>query len=156
MRLSRKTGLDLLAVVVLGGIVFSGYRYSQNPSDAGSPEVIRMSHACDLQRAACRVNLPLGGEATLAFSGVPVRPLQPFSVETRLPADVDRVTLELTGAEMDMGLQRIELQPHGDGRHTGQATLPVCVTGQMRWQATLQFTQAGRVHAVVATFMSER
>jgi hypothetical protein len=52
-----------------------------------------------------------------------------------LPAG--RVEVEFQGVDMNMGLHRLPLVSAGSGRFSGETTLPVCVTGQMVWQATI-------------------
>jgi hypothetical protein len=49
---------------------------------------------------------------------------------------------------MNMGFNRPALAPAGPGRFAGQATLPVCVTGRMTWQATV-LVEAGRTRIAV-------
>jgi hypothetical protein len=55
----------------------------------------------------------------------------------------DRVEVDFTGVDMNMGLHRLALAAESGGRHVGETTLPVCVTGRMVWQATARL-EVGR------------
>lgn len=93
---------------------------------------------CDLQRENCRVAVPGGGSIELAMGSRPIPLARPFAVEV-ISRDFtpDRVEIDFTALDMNMGRNRISLAARGDGRHVGEASLPVCITGGMRWQATL-------------------
>ena len=47
------------------------------------------------------------------------------------------VNLAIAGATMNMGYNRSELAPAGNGRYAGETSLPVCVAGTMAWIATV-------------------
>ena len=64
--------------------------------------------------------------------------------------DADKVEIDFAGASMNMGYNRQALAPGASGHFAGEATLPVCVTGRMTWQATLMVetsrpTKAARI-----------
>lgn len=97
--------------------------------------------ACDLHRGACRVALPTGGSLSFALTPRPVPVIAPLEMSVELEgASADRVAVDFAGVSMNMGFNRPGLEPvvGSEGhRFTGQATLPVCVTGRMTWQATV-------------------
>jgi hypothetical protein len=68
----------------------------------------------------------------------PIPLVKPFAVEVATrgfsPA---RIEVDFAGIDMNMGLNRPQLQAGGDGRFVGEVTLPVCITGHMDWQATV-------------------
>jgi hypothetical protein len=106
---------------------------------------------CQLNRDECQFSFTTIGtsEALWSFSISP-RPI-PVSAPLTLrlipsqPAQQAPTTawVDLTGEDMDMGLIRIPLQQSPDGSWTGTGSLPVCVTGVMRWRAqiSLQIAQ---------------
>lgn len=99
---------------------------------------------CDLQHADCTAPLPAGGK--VRFSLMP-RPI-PVSAPLAMRVDIegvaaDKVAVDFAGVSMNMGFNRPVLTPAGAGRFAGQATLPVCVTGRMTWQATV-LVETGR------------
>jgi hypothetical protein len=58
------------------------------------------------------------------------------------------VEIDFAGVDMDMGYNRPLLQEATDGVFKGEATLPVCVTGRMTWQATV-LVEIGRTRIAV-------
>lgn len=97
--------------------------------------------ACDLHRGACRVALPSGGSLSFSLAPRPIPVVAPLEMNVELEGTrADRVAVDFAGVSMNMGFNRPGLEPVAgtDGRRfTGQATLPVCVTGRMTWQATV-------------------
>lgn len=152
----RRAIVDGLVLLALGLTVAAGYRYWQGQQPVGDL-VIQPESGCDLQRASCLARLPDGGTVTLGFAPQPVPLLKPFTVDVATRGlSAQSVTVDFSGADMDMGLNRVVLQAAGDGRHAGQATLPVCVTGRMTWKATV-FLETGRQRlAIPYRFVAER
>lgn len=115
---------------------------------AGQPEITQITPPpCDLNRQACAlpVMTPVASEAPWTFSITP-RPIPVSNTLSFTLAPPDRllaphapmsVWVDLTGENMDMGLIRIPLQQEPDGRWLGTGSIPVCVTGAMRWRARL-------------------
>jgi hypothetical protein len=102
--------------------------------------------ACDLQQGPCSVAVPGGGSMTLAFTPRPISAMQPFRIEVMIAGSVPReVTVDLRGADMDMGLNRFSLGDASGGRFAAQAVIPVCVRQQMLWEARVfAVTEGGR------------
>ncbi len=103
---------------------------------------------CRLDRQACSAALPGGGNVEVALEPRPV----PTSAPVRIVVTVGRVrpsavAVRFEGVDMNMGLHRVPLQATG-GHHVGEATLPVCVTGRMVWQATVEL-EIGRENVSV-------
>ena len=70
--------------------------------------------------------------------------VRPFQVEVRLEGiDAGRIEVDFAGIEMNMGFNRIELTAGAAGLHAGEASLPVCISGQMDWQVTV-LVETGR------------
>lgn len=107
---------------------------------------------CDLNRSACSLSIitPVASEAPWTFSIAP-RPIPvsaPLSFTLTPPERIlstnkpEAVWIDLTGDSMDMGLIRVTLEQQPDGRWTGTGSIPVCVTGAMRWRARLHMALA--------------
>lgn len=99
---------------------------------------------CDLNAGPCTATHPAGGTLTLEITPRPVPMLQPLSLTLDLDAtartrlgDPEALELDLAGVEMYMGFQRPRLEHVGDGRYTGETTLPICTTESMTWAATV-------------------
>ena len=93
---------------------------------------------CRLERQVCAAELPGGGRLEVELGPRPVSTIAPIRVSVSiagLPAG--RVEVDFQGVDMNMGLHRLPLVAAGPDRFGGETTLPVCVTGQMVWQATV-------------------
>ena len=102
---------------------------------------------CDLNRSACSLPIitPVTSEAPWTFSVTP-RPIPvsaPLSFTLTTPEQIlatnkpEVVWVDLTGDSMDMGLIRVSLEQQPNGQWIGTGSIPVCVTGAMRWRARL-------------------
>lgn len=102
------------------------------------------SPACDLNAAPCAVTLADGGAGQLEISPRPIPVTQTLQVVWREPAGQagaalpEAVDLQFEGVEMDMGFNRARLTRQADGSYAGNAMLPVCMTGSMRWRARVE------------------
>ena len=111
---------------------------------------------CDLNRQSCSVDLPGGGQVALAFSSSPIPVMQSFGIKAHVVdlgnEAVEAVEIDFAGADMNMGFNRQPLIVSGDGKYTGEAMIPVCTTGRMRWQTTLLIKTSRRQIAVPFLF----
>jgi len=70
--------------------------------------------------------------------------LQPLTLRVEAPGlGADAVVVDFAGVDMNMGLNRFELKPTGDGVFSGTGLLPVCIRNRMLWQATV-YAEADR------------
>ncbi|WP_371324985.1 hypothetical protein VX159_05570 [Dechloromonas sp. ZY10] len=144
--MKKKLLIDLIGLLLIALIVVVGYKLSP----LLLPQADLVAHpdpGCDLQRQACAVELPGGGRAELLAAPLPIPMVKPFTVRVRVSGlRVSAVEVDFAGIDMNMGLNRPQLVAEGDGRFVGEATLPVCISGQMDWQATvLLTTERGRM-----------
>ena len=152
--MNRKILIDVIGMLLIALVVVVGYKLSPLLLPRADV-VVQPDPACNLQRQACAVRLPSGGSVELAMGTRPVPMVKPFEVLVTVggfaPA---RVEVDFAGIEMNMGLNRPQLAARGDGRFSGQVTLPVCITGQMDWQATVLVETGGQRIAVPFRFAS--
>jgi hypothetical protein len=134
---NRSLLVDLALIGALALIAVIGYRYS--PLLLPKADLtLTPPAACDLNRAACAVELPGGGRIELALSPHPVPVVRPMqAVASFSGVAPGKVELDFEGVQMNMGYNRIALAAAGEGRYAAEATIPVCVTGRMQWRATL-------------------
>jgi hypothetical protein len=66
------------------------------------------------------------------------------------------VEVDFSGETMNMGYNRSELTSSGPGHYTGEASLPVCVSGTMAWVATVIVETSGQRIAVPYRFETGR
>ncbi|AXS79609.1 hypothetical protein [Dechloromonas sp. HYN0024] len=135
--MNKKILIDVIGLELIALIVVVGYKLS--PMLLPKADVtVQPDPVCSLQRQACSVALPSGGTVSLAMGTRPVPLVKPFEVEvTTTGFSPTRVEVDFAGTEMNMGLNRPLLADRGAGRHVAEVTLPVCITGQMDWQATV-------------------
>ncbi len=125
-------GLLLMALVVVAGYKLSPLLMPKADLNA-APDP-----ACNLHRNACSAELPGGGRVELSLAPRPIPMVKPLAVEVTVSGrQAARVEVDFAGVSMNMGLNRPLLEAVGGGRFKGAATLPVCVTGVMDWQATV-------------------
>lgn len=127
----------VLALILIGVV---GYKAS--PLLMPKADIVATPDpACDLHRGACRVALPSGGSLSFSLTPRPIPVIAPLAMQVELEgANADRVSVDFAGVSMNMGFNRPGLEPVAGAagrRFSGQATLPVCVTGRMIWQATV-------------------
>ncbi len=135
----------ILALILIGVV---GYKLS--PLLLPKADVTAFPDSgCDLQRGSCTALLPQGGRLSFSMAPQPIPVTTPFDMLVELEGmSADKVVVDFAGVDMSMGFNRSNLQATGAGRFTGQATLPVCVTGRMTWQATV-LVESGRTRIAV-------
>lgn len=123
-------------LVLLGGIAVAGHYWS--PLLLPKADVTaRPDPGCDLQRQACGAVLPDGARIELSIVPRPIPILTPLRIEATLSGiKANKVEVDFAGETMNMGYNRIELAGN-NGRHAGEASLPVCVSGGMNWIVTV-------------------
>lgn len=116
------------------------------------PPASSAASSCDLNHASCEVPTNWG-TATVTLSPKPVPVLQPITVELHLasPAPVE-VQASLNGVDMDMGPNITRLQRAGANLWHGQMTVPICLTGTMRWQLSIDLRDGARNESVAFGF----
>lgn len=134
---NKKLLIDLIGVLLIVLVVVVGYKLS--PMLLPKADVtVQPEAGCDLQRQGCLAKLPGGGSVELEMGTRPIPLVQPFEVRVNAGnLQPGRVEIDFAGIEMNMGYNRLLLTPRGDGTYVAEATLPVCITGQMAWQATV-------------------
>lgn len=133
--MTKKLLLDaviLLSLAILGVI---GYKLAPllNPKT----DVALPLSGCDLAKQACVATLPDGGQLEFSIGPRPIPSLKPLTLQATIKgSDARKVEVDFVGTDMKMGHNRPLLQG-GNGQFTGQASLPVCITGTMEWDATV-------------------
>ncbi|MGE5493090.1 MAG: hypothetical protein ACM31P_17585 [Actinomycetota bacterium] len=135
--MNKKLLIDVIGIILIGLVVVVGYKLS--PLLLQKADVtVQPAPGCDLQRAPCEATLPGGGTVRFSITPRPIPMVAPLQLEAEVTGrEASKVEVDFAGVDMNMGLNRPQLQAAGGGRFTGQGTLPVCVTGTMDWQATL-------------------
>ncbi|WP_374328345.1 hypothetical protein [Azonexus sp.] len=150
--MNRKILLDLIGILLILLVVVIGYKLSPLLLPK-SDLTVEPDAACKLQEADCAVALPGGGKISLSIGTRPIPLVKAFPVTVEA-SGARRVEIDFAGVEMDMGFNRPQLQELTPGVFTGEASLPVCVTGRMTWQATVLVDLPGSRVAVPFRFVT--
>ncbi len=134
---NRSLLVDIAIILALGLIAVVGYKYS--PLLLPKADMtLSPANGCDLNHQPCQAAIPGGGSIELGIAPNPIPVVKPLQITATFSGlDPGRVELDFQGVAMEMGFNRITLTRMADGRYTGEATIPVCVTGRMLWRATL-------------------
>lgn len=135
-----------MIALALACLAVIGYKLSARRHATDDALLLRSS--CDPSLQRCSVALPRGGQLQLSITPRPIRALQKLAVDVTITGtSAEKVEIDFDGVDMGMGLNRPVLNRNGQS-YSGQAILPVCVTGTMTWRATvLATTQEGRIAA---------
>ena len=140
---NRSLLVDAAILLALALVAIVGYKLSPIVLPKADLTVTPAA-GCDLHRDACHADLPGGGRIELSIAPHPIPVVKPLTVTATISGmAADKVEIDFAGVTMNMGLNRPTLQVAGKGRYSGEATLPVCVSGRMGWRATLM-VESGR------------
>ncbi len=154
--MNKKILIDLIGLELIALVVIVGYKLS--PMLLPKADVtVAPDAACNLQQQACSVTLPAGGVVELSMGSRPIPMVKPFEVKvTARGFEADRVEVDFSGVDMNMGLNRPQLTARGNGEYAAEATLPVCITGGMDWQATVLLETGSQRIAIPYRFSTGR
>ncbi len=146
-------GAALLLLVVLG---LGAYRLSlllfPQPT-----LLLPWEPSCDLHAGPCSTSLPSGGSVTFEIGPRPIPVVQPLQLQVRLASlPATQIEVDFSGIGMNMGYNRVRLQPVEPGRYQGQGMLPVCVRARMDWEAQVLITTSQGLLAVPYRFATFR
>ncbi len=139
MTAPRKIGTMLwvgVALLALAAAGLAARSYLQQPP-AGA---VLSSDACALPQQPC---LAKGAGQQILFAiDSPLSSHSDLRLRVELSGlEANSVTVNFDGADMYMGYNRVLLTRGDDGIFRATTPLPVCVTGEMRWRATVLVTQ---------------
>ncbi len=136
--LSSKSSLKLTAFI-LSSLFLTACNQQSPPENTTVWPIIE---ECDLNHQSCTATQ---GEQSvrLKISPNPIPIAIPLGVELaiqNIPAE--KVELDISGANMYMGYNRVALIPDGDnGRYVGGTMLAFCTTEKMQWKITILIHQ---------------
>lgn len=137
LNISRSHLVNLAMVAALLATAVAGYLFSPLLLPKADATGV-VEPGCDLQQRACPATLPHGGRLELSITPRPIPFLHPLRVEVSITGvEARKVEVDFAGATMNMGFNRSELAATAAGRHSGETSLPVCVSGSMTWIATV-------------------
>ncbi|MEI7613266.1 MAG: hypothetical protein WCK63_10170 [Betaproteobacteria bacterium] len=147
----RNNPLITLAILLIAAILgVIGYKFA--PLLQPQAELTLPASACTPGIRPCTATLPDGSRLELLIDPLPLRPLSPLKLTVTIDGGkAERVAIDFEGTQMKMGLNRPQLVG-GDGRFSGQTTLPVCITGSMEWTATVLLSSGKQTLAIPFNF----
>lgn len=121
------------------------------------PALLALDETCSLSGGSCVMSLPDGGRLELTLGPRPIRLLSPLHLEIRVSgSEVRALEVDFSGVSVPMAFNRAYLVPAGDGVYGAQASLPICTTGRMVWQATVLLQHGNRQLLAPFRFETER
>ncbi len=95
---------------------------------------------CDLHHQACTATHE-SARVTLDIRPRPIQVARPLEVSVSVAGMTPQsVALDISGVNMYMGYNRVELQPAGVGHWTGHAMLAFCTNREMVWRVSVLMT----------------
>lgn len=133
--MTRKLLLDAAILLTLAVLGVVGYKLA--PLFNPKTDIALPMSACDLASQSCVATLPDGGQLEFSIEPRPIPSLKPLKLQATLKgSEARKIEVDFAGTDMKMGYNRPVLEL-SNGRFSGQANLPVCITGKMSWDATV-------------------
>jgi len=93
---------------------------------------------CSLRAGPCITTLSEGVSVSFAIEPRTIPVLQPLQLAVELEGlEARKVEVDFSGADMTMGINRVNLRQQSARRFTGQGSLSVCVRDAMQWEASV-------------------
>jgi hypothetical protein len=144
----KKINLNVVWVVIFALVLIGAYQFLPLLLPQ-TDETVLPDPRCDLQQQTCTVTLSDGAQVALTMGTQPVPMITPFAVSVKASGFVPkRLAVDFAGVDMNMGLNRPSLVLQADGVYSAEASLPVCISGQMNWLVTL-FVERGRLRTAI-------
>lgn len=148
--MTRKLLLDTALFLLLAILGIVAYKLA--PLLSPKTDIALPLSACNPGLQSCAATLPDGGQLVFSLTPLPVPALKPLQIEVTVRgSDIRQIEVDFAGTDMKMGFNRPLLKKQGD-RFVGQASLPVCITGTMDWEATVLVETAQSLIAVPFRF----
>jgi hypothetical protein len=129
--------VDLSIILALAIVAVFGYKYSPLLLPKADLTIEPVA-GCDLNKQVCHADIPGGGRIELNIAPHPIPVVMPLQVSVSLTGvEASKVEIDFAGVTMNMGYNRKTLAARSDGNFSGDAMLPVCITGSMLWNVTL-------------------
>lgn len=143
-----------VALITLAVGAYFGARHWQESRELTA---LNAGIPCDIGAETCVHALPHGGEVAISVTPQPVPLMQTVRVQVALAgSDAQASHLDITGLNMDMGLNRVSLRPTGSGNWEGETIIPVCSQRIMHWRAALMLRDGTRRYLLEDHFFTHR
>ena len=113
--------------------------------------------SCDLRAGPCISTLHETGSVSFSISPNSIPLVKPLQLRVELQGlKAEQVEVDFSGVDMDMGFNRIRLEPQGQGTYTGGGILPVCVRDAMEWEAKVLISNDQSLSSIAYRFITVR
>ncbi len=151
-RLLVEAAVVVAVMTALGAALYAWHARPGSPARVLAPEP-----GCDLRSGPCGAVLPDGRRLELAVRPRSLPLMEPLTLTVTVPGPLAaEPAVTVTGVNMDMGVQRADLEPAGEGVYQGQVVLPICSSRRMEWQARVGLATAAGPVAVPFRFETRR
>ncbi|NOQ77868.1 MAG: hypothetical protein GQ546_00550 [Gammaproteobacteria bacterium] len=135
--MDKRTLLMLsISGVLIVALLFSGYYKVEMAKKNNVIAQIEPDKSCDLQKTACTLKLPGGGEVTLDIQPKPIPLVQNINITVNTDViKAEAVSVDFKGTTMNMGPNNVRLKSSTPNVYSGKGMLPVCIRNSMEWQA---------------------
>jgi hypothetical protein len=112
---------------------------------------------CDLRTAPCISSLIDGARVRFEIEPREIPLVKPLQLQVLLEGlNADKVEVDFSGVDMNMGFNRVALHPGKKGEFIGKGMLPVCVRDAMEWEAKVLITTPQGLISVPYRFITVR
>ncbi len=142
----------LLSGLLIVVLLLAGYYKLEIAKKNNIITRVEPNPSCDLQKSACSLKLPAGGDITLDISPKPIPLVQNFTIQVSTDGlKTEAVSIDFKGTTMNMGPNNVTLKQQNDQSFSGTGMLPVCIRNSMEWQADVYVQTSEGI--VVAPFV---
>lgn len=143
-----------LMVVLFAVAAYFAASYWQNQR---AVPVLNAGDPCDLGKGGCTHALPDGGQLTVELSPRPVPLMETVRVNVVVSGSKMQPShIDITGLNMEMGVNRVALTPTAEARWQGETIIPICSQRQMHWRSALLVQSADEMHRIDDEFYTLR
>lgn len=138
--------------VLIVALLFAGYYKVEMAKKNNVIAQIEPDKSCDLQKTACTLKLPGGGEVTLDIQPKPIPLVQNINIIVNTDViKAEAVSVDFKGTTMNMGPNNVRLKSSTPNVYSGKGMLPVCIRNSMEWQADVYLQTSEGI--IIAPFM---
>lgn len=151
--MDKRTLLMLsISGVLIVALLFSGYYKVEMAKKNNVIAQIEADKSCDLQKTACTLKLPGGGEVTLDIQPKPIPLVQNINITVNTDViKAEAVSVDFKGTTMNMGPNNVRLKSSTPNVYSGKGMLPVCIRNSMEWQADVYLQTSEGI--IIAPFL---
>lgn len=129
----KPKNIALLLSLIFTGLVLQGC----SESDDSNITQWKTPKNCDLHSSSCIATMG-NSKVMLKISPHPIPIARPLGIEVNTKnIDAQKMKLDISGINMYMGYNRVDLTPMGHNRFVGTSMLAFCTNHKMEWQITL-------------------